>query len=100
MPIDTPSSCYYVNLYITGQTPKSDVAIANIQKIFSGLNIPLDLTVIDILEQPQLAEENRILATPTLIKISPLPVRRIIGDLSDRTKVRLGLGLPASTRLE
>ena len=51
------------------------------------------LKVIDVLKQPQLAEEDKILATPTLAKILPPPVRRIIGDLSDREKVLIGLDL-------
>ncbi len=49
--------------------------------------------IIDVLEQPQLAEDDRILATPTLIKQLPPPLRRVIGDLSDSEKVLLGLGL-------
>ena len=83
---------YYVKLFVTGQTAKSDNAISNIRAVFAHLGYPLELTIIDVLEQPELAEEYKILATPTLIKISPLPVRRIIGDLSDENKLRLGLG--------
>ena len=92
------SSGYRLKLFITGQTAKSDIAISNIQKIFSQMDVPLDLTIIDVLEQPELAEDSRILATPTLIKISPLPVRRIIGDLSDEKKVCSGLGLPLAAQ--
>ena len=92
------SSDYHIKLFITGQTAKSDIAISNIQKIFTRMDLSLDLTIIDILEQPHLAEECRILATPTLIKTSPLPVRRIIGDLSDENKLCSGLGLSLSTK--
>ena len=58
------------------------------------------MQIIDVLENPQMAEDDRILATPTLIKQLPLPLRRIIGDLSDKEKVLLGLEVrpgPAST---
>ena len=57
---------------------------------FKGVYV---LKVIDVLKQPQLAEEDKILATPTLAKILPPPVRKIIGDLSDREKVLIGLDL-------
>ena len=87
------SSSYKINLFIAGQTAKSELAIANIQRIFAGLNIPLELDIIDVLEEPELAEQFRILATPTLLKVSPLPVRRIIGDLSDERKLFSGLGI-------
>lgn len=52
-----------------------------------------DLKIIDVLKNPQLAEDDKILATPTLIKVLPLPLRKIIGDLSDKEKVLLGLNL-------
>ena len=85
---------YLLKLYITGQTATSTRAIANLQRIcdqeLGGL---YQIQVIDILEQPQLAEDERILATPTLIKQLPLPLRRVIGDLSDVEKVLLGLDI-------
>lgn len=83
-----------LKLFITGQTPKSEHAIANLRAICAGeLRGQYELVIIDILEHPQLAEDEKILATPTLTKELPLPIRRIIGDLSDREQVLLGLDL-------
>ena len=83
-----------LKLYITGRTSRSDRAIANLRRICqSELGGQYDLAVIDILERPQLAEDEKIMATPTLIKDLPKPMRRIIGDLSDVEKVVLGLDL-------
>jgi len=84
---------YTLKLFITGRTSKSDLAISNLRRIFARMGYPLELTIIDILEAPQMAEEYRILATPTLLKTSPLPVQRIIGDLTDENKLFVGLGL-------
>lgn len=85
---------YILKLYVTGTTPNSERAIANLKKLFDDdLNLKYELIVIDVLDNPQLAEDNRILATPTLIKELPLPLRRLIGDLSDKEKVLLGLEL-------
>lgn len=85
---------YLLKLYITGQTPRSARAIANLRRICEEeLGGRYELIIIDILERPQLAEDERILATPTLIKELPLPMRRIIGDLSATEKVLLGLDL-------
>ena len=83
-----------LKLYITGQTPNSQKAIENLEKILAmELNGAYSLEVIDVLKRPKLAEEDKILATPTLIKVLPPPVRKIIGDLSDIEKVLLGLDL-------
>lgn len=86
---------YLLKLFITGQTPRSSRAIANLRRICEeGLGEDYDLTIIDVLEWPQLAEAAKVLATPTLIKEFPLPARRFIGDLSATEKVLLGLDLP------
>ena len=83
-----------LKLYITGRTPKSEVAIRNLRGICEGeMAGKYELIVIDILERPQLAEDEKILATPTLIKELPPPLRRIIGDLSHKEKVLIGLDL-------
>ena len=83
-----------LRLYITGQTSKSQVAIANMHRICAEeLNGQYELDIIDVLERPQLAEDEKILATPTLIKNLPPPLRRIIGDLSNKEQVLLGLDL-------
>jgi circadian clock protein KaiB len=87
---------YHFKLYIVGQTLRSRNAIANIQHICRHqLEGDYHLAIIDILEQPQMAEENKILATPTLVKEQPPPMRRIIGDLSEAKEVLIGLGLQA-----
>jgi circadian clock protein KaiB len=87
---------YVLKLYVTGMTPRSRAAIKNLENImdedYKGV---YSLKVIDLVKQPQLAEDDKILATPTLIKILPPPVARIIGDLSDKEKVLLGLDLVA-----
>ena len=85
---------YILKLYVDGNTPNSMRALNTLREIleseFKGVYA---LKVIDVLKSPQLAEEDKILATPTLSKILPPPVRRIIGDLSDREKVLIGLDL-------
>ena len=91
-----------LKLYITGKTPRSERAIANLRRICDeDLGGAYEMVVIDVLEKPQLAEDEKILATPTLIKELPPPLRRIIGDLSDREKVLLGLDvIPADDKLQ
>lgn len=85
---------YVLKLYITGKTPRTETAVAMLRKICEEeLQGQYQLNVIDILEHPQLAEDEKILATPTLIKVLPHPLRRIIGDLSNKEKVLLGLDL-------
>ena len=87
-------SKFALKLYVTGQTTKSKRAIANLQKICDEeLGGQYTMVVIDILEQPQLAENEKILATPTLIREVPQPLRRIIGDLSNTEKVLMGLDI-------
>jgi len=85
---------FLLKLYITGRTPRSEQCIANLRAICDReLSGKYELKIIDVLEHPQLAEDEKILATPTLIKELPPPIRRIIGDLSDTEKVLLGLDL-------
>ena len=85
---------YRLRLYITGQTQRSKNAIGNLRRICEeDLEGKYEMEIIDVLERPQLAEDEKILATPTLIKNLPPPLRRIIGDLSDTEKVLLGLDL-------
>jgi circadian clock protein KaiB len=85
---------YILKLYVAGNTPNSVRALKTLKNIlekeFQGVYA---LKVIDVLKNPQLAEEDKILATPTLSKVLPPPVRKIIGDLSDREKVLIGLDL-------
>ncbi len=83
-----------LKLFVTGRTLRTKNAIANLESICKNeLDDQYELTVIDVLERPQLAENEKIMATPTLIRELPPPVRRIIGDLSDQDKVLIGLDL-------
>jgi circadian clock protein KaiB len=88
------SDKYVLKLYVTGKTARTERAIANLRRLCEEeLDQCYELVVIDVLDHPQLAEDERILATPTLIKQLPPPLRRVIGDLSDKDKVLLGLDL-------
>jgi circadian clock protein KaiB len=90
-----------LQLYITGLTPRSERAIANLRRICEEkLDGGYEMVIIDVLERPQLAEDERILVTPTLIKPLPLPSRRVIGDLSDMEKVLSELDLLSMTKPE
>lgn len=92
----TPRDAYVLRLYVTGMTPRSARAVANLQAICTEyLDGRYDLEVVDIYQQPALAKGEQIIAAPTLIKKLPLPARRIIGDMSDRARVLLGLDLPS-----
>ena len=85
---------YILRLYITGTTQRSILALTNLKKICEEyLEGRYELEVIDLLHHPRLAKDEQIIATPTLIKKLPLPFRRIIGDMSDKEKVLLGLDL-------
>ncbi len=85
---------YVLRLYVTGSTPRSVKAIANIKKICEEyLKGRYNLEIIDIYQQPSLAAGEQIVAVPTLIKKLPLPLRKIIGDMSDTDHIILGLDL-------
>ena len=93
-------SKFLLKLYVAGSTPRATSAIDNLRRICEkDLKGRYELEIIDVLKNPELAEQDKILATPTLIKQLPPPLRRVIGDLSDSEKVLLGLELrqvPAS----
>lgn len=85
---------YVLRLYVTGMTPKSIRAISNLKKICEEhLGGRYDLQVIDIYQQPTLAKGEQIVAAPTLIKKLPLPLRKLIGDMSNTEKILLGLDM-------
>jgi circadian clock protein KaiB len=89
---DPTANTFVLKLYVTGTSPRTRQAIENLQRICEQeLRGRYELEIVDVLQQPQAAEDDRILATPTLIKKLPLPLRRVIGDLSDREKVLFGL---------
>ena len=83
-----------LKLYVTNLTPKIENALEKLNdKCDRELNNGYELSVINILENSQMAEDDRVLATPTLIKQLPEPVKRIIGDISNIDKLMVGLGL-------
>ncbi|PJF32350.1 MAG: circadian clock protein KaiB [Candidatus Thermofonsia Clade 1 bacterium] len=85
---------YVLKLYVTGQTTRTERAIYNLYDLCNKyLADNYEITVIDVLEYPQLAEEEKILATPTVIRELPLPHRRLVGDLSDVERVLNALDL-------
>ncbi len=85
---------YVLKLYITGSTPRSTRAIMNIRKICEEhLRDRYELEIIDIFQQPVLAKGEQIVATPTLIRKLPLPLRKFIGDMSDIERILIGLDL-------
>ncbi len=85
---------YLLRLYITGTTPRSLQAIANVKSICEEhLKGRYELEVIDLYQQPVLAQGEQIIAAPTLIKKLPEPLRRIIGDMSNTEKILVGLEL-------
>jgi circadian clock protein KaiB len=85
---------YVLRLFVTGTTSRSSRAIANLRRICEErLQGEYDLEVVDIYQHPAAAKEYQILAAPTLVKMLPLPLRRIIGDLADEERVLAGLDL-------
>ena len=83
-----------LRLYVAGQTPKSLTAFANLRKICeTHLAGRYEIEVIDLLERPQLARGDEIIAIPTLVRKLPEPIKKLIGDLSDTERVLVGLQL-------
>ncbi len=80
-------------LYTAGQTPKSVKALANIKKYAEEYLDDYSIEIIDLMINPQLAENDQILAVPTLVRRLPEPIRKIIGDLSNKEKVLVGLNI-------
>jgi circadian clock protein KaiB len=91
---EKPADAFVLRLYVAGQTPKSLLAFANLKKICEEhLAGKYQIEVIDLLVDPQLARGDKILAIPTLVHKLPVPVRKIIGDLSNTERVLIGLDL-------
>lgn len=89
---------YVLKLFVTGKSPRAETAIGNIKRICEqDLHGEYELQIIDVLEHPEAAEQEKILATPTLIKQLPPPLRRVIGDLTDKEKVLFGLAVSPAT---
>lgn len=89
-----PKAKWELRLYIAGNTPKSVAALSNLKKYCEEhLKGQYIIEVIDLLKHPQLAEGDQILAIPTLVRKVPVPIRKIIGDLSNEEKVLVGLNI-------
>ncbi len=85
---------WHLRLYVAGQTPKSLVALANLKRICQEhLEGEYRIEVVDLLDRPQLAAGDQIIAVPTLVRNLPPPLRRIIGDLSNEDRVLVGLDI-------
>ncbi|MFC0386778.1 circadian clock KaiB family protein [Muricoccus vinaceus] len=85
---------YRLRLFVAGSSVRSRQAIENLRRICADhLDAQVDLEVVDIYQQPELAGRYQVIAAPTLVKLLPLPVRRIIGDLSETERVLRGLDL-------
>lgn len=83
-----------LKLYIAGKTPKSEAALKNLKKYcHEHLEGRYKIEVVDLLKKPQLAEGDQIFAVPTLVRKVPVPIRKIIGDLSNEEKVLVGLNI-------
>ena len=90
----TPNDMWVLRLYVAGNTPESLTAFKNLKSICENkLKGKFDIEVIDLLVNPQLGRNDQILALPTLVRKLPVPVRKIIGDLSDTERVLVGLDL-------
>ncbi|MET0508360.1 MAG: circadian clock KaiB family protein [Burkholderiaceae bacterium] len=85
---------YVLRLYVCGMTPRSTRALAEVKQLCEEqLQGRYELDVVDIYQHPQLAADEQIIAVPTLVRRLPEPLRRVIGDLSDRDRLLLGLDL-------
>lgn len=94
--METEAKRWNLRLYVAGQTPKSVMALANLKRICDEhMNGEYSVEVIDLMENPQLARRDQIVAIPTLVRELPSPLKRIIGDLSNTERVLVGLDVVA-----
>jgi circadian clock protein KaiB len=92
--VKAASDMWVLRLYVAGKTPKALTAFSNLQEICEEqLQGKYSIEVIDLLKNPQLGARDQILALPTLVRKLPVPVRKIIGDLSNTERVLVGLDL-------
>lgn len=89
-----------LKLYVTGKTSRATEAIRKTSEIVDHFLTDARLEVVDILERPDLAERDRIIATPTIVRVSPPPIRKVIGDISDPHTLLNGLGLMGDADLK
>jgi circadian clock protein KaiB len=93
----SPPTKVVLSLYVAGDTPKSRSAMSNLKKIcVQHLDGRYRIKVIDLLKNPKLARDHQILALPTLVRQLPVPIRKIIGDLSDTERVLVGLDIESN----
>jgi circadian clock protein KaiB len=86
-----------LRLYVTGLTSRSRMAIASVREVCEEhISGHYDLEIVDVYQQPSRLSDDQVFAIPTLVKSEPSPLRRIIGDMSDRERLLHGLGLPLS----
>ena len=92
IPPDPTAERWQLRLYIAGQTPKSIAALTNLRRMCeTHMAGRYEIEVIDLLKNPKLAEGDQILAIPTLVRKLPMPIKKIIGDLSNEVRVLVGL---------
>ncbi len=98
MPPSSEGETFLLRLYIAGQTPRSVGALTNLKRVCAEhLEGRYELEIIDLLQNPALARGDQILAIPTLVRRLPRPIKKIVGDLSSRERVLVGLDLRART---
>ena len=98
--LPAPEAEFVFHLYVTGATPNSTRAVRNFKEICElHLAGRYGLLIVDIYQQPHLAQQEQIVAAPTLVRVRPLPPRRLVGDLSDRAAVVAALSLPPAPAL-
>jgi len=93
-----PADTFLLRLYVTGMTPRSTRAIHIVRALCEEhLCGQYELEIIDVYQQPARIQEDQIFAIPTLVKHQPIPLRRIIGDMSNKERLMHGLGLPLTS---
>jgi circadian clock protein KaiB len=85
---------YHLRLFIAGNSARAQRTITNLRRLCDQHLGPVDVEIVDIYQHPELAVRDQVIAAPTLVKLAPFPLRRIIGDLSDETRVLRALNLP------
>ena len=83
-------------LYVAGQTPRSVMASANLRRLCDAYlaDKTYEIQIVDLIDNPQLAERDQIIVIPTLVRLFPSPIRKVYGDLSNTEKVLIGLQMP------
>jgi circadian clock protein KaiB len=95
-PLASHAASWRFRLYVAGQSPKSLTALMNLKSLCSTfLEVDCTIEVVDLLEHPQRAAADQILAIPTLVRLEPIPLRKVVGDLSDADRVATALDMRA-----